>query len=141
MILIGQRSWVHHFLHSLPNALVGSHVWCDKPFSRNSNSKGPIPPKGSRSRKFFSCWLNTLASMIVPLVRYKVKKRSRFKFLHTHTHIYRYILLVGICIWIIIMPIFFFYLQVANSPSKLRFKANLSKRIISKQIAVRNLKS
>ena len=34
-----------------------------------------------------------------------------------------------------------FYLQVANSPSKLGFKANLFKRIVSKHTAVRRQKS
>ena len=39
--------------------------------------------------------------------------------------------------YIIIIIIVVFYLQVANSPRKPRFKANLSKRIVSKQIAIR----
>ena len=42
----------------------------------------------------------------------------------------------------LIMKIIYpFYLQVANSQSKLRFKANMSERIVSKQIAVRSLKN
>ena len=37
---------------------------------------------------------------------------------------------------IIIIIAIFFYLQVANAPSKPGFKANLSERIIREQIAV-----
>ena len=41
-----------------------------------------------------------------------------------------------VCIIIIIIIAIFFYLQVANSPSKPGFKANLFERIIREQIAV-----
>ena len=52
-------------------------------------------------------------------------------------------LIILIILIIIINDGIFFYLglQIANSPSELRFKANLYKRMISKQSAVISQKS
>ena len=42
---------------------------------------------------------------------------------------------------IIIVEFLFIYLQIVHSLSKLKFKANFSKRIVKQQIAVRSQRS
>ena len=43
--LVDQRSQVHHTLRLSPDAPVGLDIWCNEPFSRNTNSKRPTPPE------------------------------------------------------------------------------------------------
>ena len=49
-------------------------------------------------------------------------------------------IIIIVIIVIIIVIIVFFYLQVTNALSKLRFNANLLKRVVKKQIVVRSQK-